>query len=79
MGASAISASGFQIADGRLLSEAPAASGDGRTLRCHDMGMILAWRRNGVSDGGHSADVMKSGKCGALWLAALNRLRPREA
>jgi hypothetical protein len=61
MGASAFSASGFQIADGRLLSEAPAASGGGRTLRCHDLGMILAWHGNGVCDGGHSADVMNKG------------------
>jgi hypothetical protein len=59
MGSLAISASGFQIADARLLSEAPAASGGGRTLRCHDLGMILAWHWNIVSDGGHSADVMK--------------------
>ena len=27
--------------------------------RSHDLGMILAWHGNGVSDGEHSADVMK--------------------
>ena len=42
-----------------------AASGGGHTLRCHDPGMILAWRRDGVSDGEHSADVMnKDGQSG---------------
>ena len=44
------------------------ASGGGHTLRFHDLGTILAWRRTGVSDGGHSAFVMKkdgqSGKGG---------------
>jgi hypothetical protein len=59
MGASVFSASGFQIADRRLLSEAPAASGGEHTLRSYDLGMILAWHGNGVCDGGHSADVMK--------------------
>jgi hypothetical protein len=38
-----------------------AASGDGHTLRCCDLGMILAWHGNGVCDGGHSANVMKRG------------------
>ena len=28
--------------------------------------MILAWHRNGVSDGGHSADVMKKMDGGTL-------------
>ena len=43
-----------------------ATSGGGHTLRCHDLGMILAWHRNGASDGEHSADVMnKDGWCRA--------------
>ena len=41
------------------VKERLAASGGGHTLRFRELGMILAWHRNGVSDGGHSADVMK--------------------
>jgi hypothetical protein len=36
-----------------------AASEGGHTLRCHDLGVILARHWNAVSDGWHSADVMK--------------------
>ena len=36
-----------------------AASGAGHTLRCCDLGMILALLNDGVCDGGHSTDVMK--------------------
>jgi hypothetical protein len=36
-----------------------ATSGGGHTLRSQDLGMILAWHRNRVSDVGHSAFVMK--------------------
>jgi len=42
-----------------------AASGGGHTLRFHDLGMILAWHRNGVCDGAHSAFVMKKTGSGA--------------
>ena len=49
----------FQHRFERAVRKRLAASGGGHTLRCHDLGMILAWRRSGVSDGGHSADVMK--------------------
>ena len=42
------------------VKERLAASGGGHTLRCCDLGMILTWRGNGVCDGGHSADVMKT-------------------
>ena len=34
-------------------------SGDGHTLRCRDLGMILAEPGNDVSDGEHSAIVTK--------------------
>jgi hypothetical protein len=47
---------------------AAAAFGGGHTLRFCDLGMILAWGCNRVSDGGHSAFVMNkdrlSGKGG---------------
>jgi len=54
-------ARGIENVKERLLLRAEdlAASGGGHTLRCHDLGMILAWHRGGVCDGGHSADVMK--------------------
>jgi hypothetical protein len=37
------------------------ASGDGLALRRHDLGMILAWHENVVSNMCHRADVMKKG------------------
>jgi len=45
--------------ESKNVKERFATSGGAHTLRCHDLGMILAWHRDGVSDGGHSADVMK--------------------
>jgi hypothetical protein len=46
------------VFDPVLKRRSRAASGDGHTLRLHDLGMILAWQWNGGGDGGHSADVM---------------------
>jgi hypothetical protein len=43
----------------KILKSILAASEGGHTLGGRDLGMILAWRGNGVSDGGHSAGVMK--------------------
>jgi hypothetical protein len=40
------------------------ASGGGRTLRSHDLGIILALHRDGVSDGEHSVDVIKKWRKG---------------
>jgi len=37
-----------------------AASGGGHTLRSYDLEMILVLHSDGVSDGGHSVDVMKN-------------------
>src|ERR1039458_4440530 len=52
----------------RTVRKRLAASGGGHTLRFHDLGMILAWHRDVVSDREHSAFVMKkdgqSGKGG---------------
>ena len=53
-----------------------AASGGGHTLRFRDLGMILAWRRDVVSDGGHSADVMK--KDGQSGEGGNSPLKPKE-
>jgi hypothetical protein len=42
-----------------VLQKRCATSGGGYTLRSRDLEMILAWHNDGVSDGRHSADVMK--------------------
>ncbi len=41
-----------------------AASGGRHTLRSHGLGIILALHSDGVSDGGHSVDVMKKWRKG---------------
>jgi len=45
------------------------ASGGGHTLRCRDLRKIVAWHRDGVSDGGHDGNVMKmmDGRAGVGW------------
>jgi len=45
------------IFDGSFADVLALASGGGHTLRCHDPGAIVAWHRDGVSDGGHGGDV----------------------
>jgi hypothetical protein len=57
-----------------LNAEDLTAFGGGHTLRSNDLGMILAWRGNGVSDGAHSAHVMKAEQTADL-PADLSRFR----
>ena len=50
---------GIENVKERLLpSQIWPASGGGHTLRFHDLGAILAWHRDVVSDREHSTDVM---------------------
>jgi hypothetical protein len=55
MSKSVVSGTDFE----RTVRKRLAASGGGHTLRFHDLGMILAWHGDVVSDGEHSAGVMK--------------------
>jgi hypothetical protein len=58
-----------------LCGEDLTASGGGHTLRSHDLGMILAWHGNGVSDGEHSANVMKQNEWDFVSKTAIRKTR----